>query len=305
MYYSLDFRQGAIRGADVSRARPFFGPLALNFICPIDGLTLKSEPGVLRCANGHSYDKAREGYYNLLLVQQKASLNPGDNPEMVNARRSFLEADHYKRMTEKLGELVFASQSETILDAGCGEGYFLGTLKATFPNLRLVGTDISKAAVKAAAKKYKDISWAVASNKQLPFAEGSIGTILSLFGFPNWECFKRVLAPAGQVIVLDPGPDHLMELREIIYPEVKRAELVSVQAAIDTGFSLEREDRLELTFKLTSASAIHDLLAMTPHGYRMSIEGRKRAQDLENLQGRASVVFRVLRSPWAQRHGNP
>ncbi len=270
--------------------------MSFPFCCPIDALTLEAQGSALRCSAGHSFDLAREGYCNLLLVQQKASLNPGDNPEMVTARRRFLEAGYYLPMAQKLVELSRGLDSKGILDAGCGEGYYLGFLQKAFPNLPLAGTDISKVAIKAAAKKYKNISWAVASNKQLPFSPGSVSTILSLFGFPIWESFRKTLAPGGKLLLLDPAPEHLLEMRKIIYPEVKHTELVSVEAAIQVGFSLLREEKLDFTFTLPSAAAIQDLLAMTPHGYRMSLEGRERISKLESLSVRASVVFRVLTS---------
>ncbi len=266
----------------------------MNFSCPLDGLELLPATGALKCSRGHSYDLAKEGYCNLLLVQQKATLNPGDNPEMVAARRGFLEGGYYKPIADKLVEIVSALESDTILDAGCGEGYYLGQLKAALPSLSLTGTDISKPAVKAAAKSHKNISWAVASNKQLPFATGVFDSVLCLFGFPIWESFRKVLASDGHILLVDPAPGHLLELREIIYPEVKTTELVSVSEALGTGFSLRSEERLDFSFTLPSQAAIQHLLAMTPHGYRMGAEGRSRIEAMQSLTVTASVVFRVL-----------
>lgn len=269
---------------------------ALEFSCPLDGSPLALVAGSLRCANGHSYDRAREGYCNLLLVHQKASLHPGDNAEMVAARRRFLEGGHYEPIARKLSEVVGALAPVSLLDAGCGEGYYLGFLKAQHPSLRVAGTDISKLAVKAAAKKYKDIAWAVASNKQLPFAQGSVEAVLSIFGFPFWESFRKTLAPGGHVVLVDPGPAHLLELRQLIYPEVKATELVSVREGLAAGFSMVSETPLDFSFRLTDRESIRDLLAMTPHGYRIGDFGRARLADTESLHVRASVVFRVLRA---------
>jgi 23S rRNA (guanine745-N1)-methyltransferase len=267
----------------------------MQFCCPIDGLDLEPSSHSLKCARGHSFDLAREGYCNLLLVQQKASMNPGDNPEMVNARRRFLEAGYYEPVAEKTAEFARALGSTRVLDAGCGEGYYLHHLQKILPGAELAGTDISKAAVKAAAKKYKGIAWAVASNRQLPFAPGSVDLLLSLFGFPIWESFKKIQAEGSHVLLVDPGPDHLRELREIIYAEVKTNDLASIREAGAAGYQLVKEEALEFSFHLPSAASIQDLLAMTPHGYRMNAEGRERVSRLTELTTRASVVFRLLR----------
>jgi len=257
-------------------------------------LPLVPDKCALRCASGHSFDRAREGYCNLLLVHQKATLHPGDNPEMVAARRKFLEAGYYRPLAERLLAMVRVASPSCLLDAGCGEGYYLGQLRSALPGLPLAGTDISRAAIKAAAKKHKGIPFAVASNKQLPFAPQSMGAILSLFGFPAWEGFKKVLSADGRVVLVDPGPDHLLELREQIYAEVKRTEVVSLDEAFSSGFILEAEEKMDFRFHLPSQEAIQDLLAMTPHGYRMGQAGKERVGKLDGLEVRASVVIRTL-----------
>jgi len=243
----------------------------MQFHCPICDNPLEAAGSSLRCTSGHSYDLAREGYCNLLLVQQKASLAPGDNPEMVAARRRFLESGYYQPIAMKMVEILGALGTARVLDAGCGEGYYLNFLRSAFPAMELTGTDISKAAIKAAAKKYKDIAWAVASNRHLPFAKESVSTILSLFGFPIWESFKKIQPENGYVLLLDPASEHLWSLREIIYPEVKLSALVSAQPAFDAGYSLVHEEKLDFSFLLPNSSSIQDLLAMTPHGYRVNL----------------------------------
>lgn len=271
------------------------------FHCPIDGQLLSQHGNALRCPAGHSYDLAKEGYCNLLLVQQKASLDPGDNKEMVEARRRFLTAGHFDPISAKLEvqmkELLAHTAAPRILDAGCGEGHYLGRLRQAFPEAELAGVDISKWAVKAAAKSHKGIAWAVASNKQLPFAANSHDLILCLFGFPFWESFRDSLRPGGHVLLVDPAPAHLLELRELIYEKVKTNHLSRIDGALDAGFRLEREEKLDFPVTLSQNAALQDLLAMTPHGYRISAEARNRIASLERLSTGASVVFRLLRSP--------
>ncbi|MGZ3703953.1 MAG: putative RNA methyltransferase [Bdellovibrionota bacterium] len=271
----------------------------MEFHCPIDRKVLSANDASLRCPDGHSFDRAKEGYYNLLLVQQKASLDPGDNKEMVEARRRFLAGGHFAPLAEKLVEfsrrLTAGIQSPRILDAGCGEGYYLGRVLEAIPSADLSGIDISKWAVKAAAKSHKKIGWAVASSKQLPFAKKSQDLILCLFGFPFWESFRSALADTGHLLLVDPAPEHLWELRELIYDSVKSTDLSKIDGALAAGFSLVSEETLTFSIKLETSAAIQDLLAMTPHGYRITAEARERLGRVRDLTTKVSVAFRVLK----------
>jgi 23S rRNA (guanine745-N1)-methyltransferase len=209
---------------------------ATNLACPIDGLPIETRGAQRRCAAGHSFDMAREGYCNFLVVQHKASRDPGDSKHMVAARRRILDAGHF----ESIANLVFDAvrncaksvedSAFNIIDAGCGEGYYLdylGRLAAESPQtgtLGLAGIDISKWAVKAAARRKVSATWLVANNRIPPFLDGSVDLVLCLFGFPIWEGFKKIQKPGGHVLLVDPAADHLLELREIIYPTVKRSK---------------------------------------------------------------------------------
>ena len=123
---------------------------ATNLACPLDGLPLDASSGrQLRCAKGHVYDVAREGYCNLLAVQHKASLDPGDSREMVAARRRILDAGHYALIAEAVSSRVMALATGhppgmpfVVADAGCGEGYYLDTL-AKHAAHRLAGTAVA------------------------------------------------------------------------------------------------------------------------------------------------------------------
>lgn len=262
-----------------------------DFVCPIDGLPLRLDGRSLHCEKRHTYDLAKEGYCNLLLVQQKGSADPGDNREMVAARKRFLDAGHYAPIARKVAEELRGEEGKFIADAGCGEGFYLSALRAAgFSHLS--GFDISKWAVQAAAKRNREISWAVASNKKLPYAAGSVHWLLSLFGFPVWESFHLALAPGGKVLLVDPAPAHLMELRKIIYPQVNETQLSSLAGS--EMFSLVKQETLEFPIHLKSQAEIQDLLAMTPHAYRISEAGRSALAPVEQLTATVAVVLRVL-----------
>ena len=279
---------------------------ATNVACPIDGLPIDASGTQRRCAAGHSFDIARAGYCNLLVVQHKASRDPGDSKDMVAARRRFLGADHFQPIADHVFNAVrecvaaAAHGAFNVVDAGCGEGYHLDRLACLATaspepgTLELVGIDVSKSAVKAAARRKAPVTWLVANNRAPPFLAGSVDLVLCLFGFPVWEGFKKTQKPGGHVLLVDPAADHLFELREIIYPTVRRSRPPPLADAGTAGYRLQREDKLRFSVTLTEAEMIQDLVAMTPHAHRMPQAGRKALAELRNLSVTIDVAFRLL-----------
>ena len=270
--------------------------------CPLDGAPLQRQGGSLRCADGHCFDLAAQGYVNLLPVQNKRSLDPGDSKEMVAARRRFLEAGHYQPIADAVAQAVLAGavpgRTLTCLDAGCGEGYYLRQLAATAAAeahpLALAGLDISKWAVQAAAKRdlhdarsqagpspSPSTTWVVGSNAGLPVLPGTLDRVLCMFGFPVYGEFARVLRRGGELLQVDAGPEHLRELREVIYPTLKPERPAPRQAP--PGFEHLATDTLRFQIHVDGAAPIADLLGMTPHLYRATAEGRARAAALTAL----------------------
>lgn len=284
-----------------------------QLICPLDGQPLQMQKNSWCCCNGHSFDHARQGYVHLLPVQNKRSLAPGDSKVMVAARQRFLNAGYYQPIAAAVAQTVAeamgargecaasqpgAAEPYACLDAGCGEGYYLRQLGACLPQqkeqLALVGLDISKWAVLAAAKQSKTTRWLVASNANIPLADGSQDCILSLFGFPVYPEFKRVLRPGGRVVAVDAGPDHLRELREVIYPILKPEAEKSSPRAAAPGFQVVGWQTVNFNLALAGTDAIADLLAMTPHFYRANADGLARAAALDELQVTVDARLSVL-----------
>lgn len=274
-------------------------------LCPLDGDFLQRHDATWRCPVGHSFDIARQGYVHLLPVQNKRSLDPGDSREMVSARARFLQAGFYQILAAAVARAALedlpAEAPASCLDAGCGEGYYLRQLAAAArfgQPLALLGLDISKWAVLAAARADPRATWVVASNARLPVPAQSMDRVLCLFGFPVYPEFARVLKPGGRLLLLDPGPAHLQELREIIYPELKPVN--PEPAPVPEGFRRLREETITFPLVLEDAQAITDLLAMTPHLYRAGAEGRARVQALARLaltvEARLSHLVRENRS---------
>ena len=240
---------------------------------------------------------------NLLLANEKRSRDPGDSRQMVNARSHFLDAGHYAGLADKMFELLagLSKHQSVIADAGCGEGYYLEYLYDRFSNTdlastTLLGYDISKWAVQAAARRFP-ATWLVASNRNIPLRPQSADMLLSLFGFPAYESFRNVLKKDGILILANAGPRHLIELREVIYPTVKVSDSGELAQAMATGFTLVESSAVQYSIPSLSQLEISQLLLMTPHLFRASREGRSKAQSLKTISLSVDVEFHVLRKP--------
>jgi 23S rRNA (guanine745-N1)-methyltransferase len=267
-----------------------------SLACPLDGHPLLRAGNSWRCTDGHCFDIASQGYANLLPVQQKRSRDPGDSKEMVAARRRFLNAGGYAPIAQFVAKAALdgLSAEAACLDAGCGEGYYLRQLAAASGEryrLAALGLDISKWAIQAAAKQDKDCAFVVGSNARLPVPPEMLDRVLCMFGFPVYGEFRRVLKPGGHLLMVDAGPEHLRELREIIYPSLKPER--APEAALPEGFASLPGDSLRYRLDLAGAERIADLLAMTPHLFRATAEGKARAAALSELS--VTVDIRLTR----------
>lgn len=263
-------------------------------LCPVCGAPLTAEPRVWLCPNRHSFDIARQGYVNLLTVDRKHSLHPGDTREMVAARKAFLDTGHYRPVAEKLRSLLlaFCPDADSFLDAGCGEGYYLSQIRPSFPRAEFFGVDISKDAVRYAAVRDRQVRWLTCTVSALPFADGSFDALLSLFAPTLPAEYARVLKSGGIFLQVLAGEEHLMGLKRIIYPEIIRKEKFQSQAL--DGFSLLQHETLSFPFT-AEGEEVQNLLAMTPHFWRISREGAERLAQTERLDDTARVVFNVYR----------
>ena len=262
----------------------------MELICPICHLSLEWEGKSCRCGRGHSFDVARQGYVNLLPVQQKRSLHPGDTREQVISRRNFLETGAYTPIVEAV-KAAAAGHSGPILDVGCGEGYYAVRV-AEFLGAELTGLDISKEAVRCAAAKYKGHRWICGTAAHLPIADDSVGVLMSMFALTMPQEFRRVLKEDGIFVQVLAAQDHLLGLKSIIYPEILLKEKDSVPEL--EGFRLVSSTPVRFEFT-AQGERIADLLSMTPHFWRISAEGAKRLKATETLTDTASCVVNVYR----------
>jgi 23S rRNA (guanine745-N1)-methyltransferase len=272
--------------------------------CPVCPEALARAGRAYVCPNQHAFDLAREGYVNLLLAHQKASRNPGDSPAMIRSRQQFLAGDYFAplatRITAIVGDFRFEDGAERqldLLDAGCGEGYYLRQLR-TNGDPRLVesgsalwGLDISKEAIRLAARRDQAATYLVASVHSLPFLDGSLDYILQVFAPTDADEFARVLQPAGEILIVRPGPDHLAGLKQILFEEQSRPHSDETEAV--AGFDLIAAERLSYDIQLGDAATIEALLGMTPYYWTSGRSGRDRLIGVNQLATR--VDFSLTR----------
>ena len=264
----------------------------MKFICPICGNELNKADRSYLCGSNHSFDIARQGYVNLLTVQQKHSLNPGDTREQVLSRRAFLEEGHYAPIARALIDTARElGITGPILDVGCGEGYYSARLAEAL-EAELFGFDISKEAVRCAAAKYKNATWFCATAAHIPVDTGSAGLVTSLFAITLPEEFRRVLQKDGYYFQVLAAQDHLLGLKSIIYPELKFKEKDSVPEL--PGFELVKSVPIRFSFTV-EGEQIRNLFSMTPHVFRISKAGAEALAKTETLTDTASCVLNVYR----------
>lgn len=264
----------------------------MNLLCPICGEQLNLTDRQYRCIQNHSFDIARQGYVNLLVVQQKHSLNPGDTREQVLARREFLEAGYYAPIADTLVKTAKGlGITGQILDVGCGEGYYSAQL-ADALGAELTGLDISKEAVRCAAAKYKGKQWLCATAAHIPVEDESVSLLTSLFALTLPEEFGRVLKKDGYYFQVLAAEDHLLGLKGIIYDKLNFKEKNTVPEL--GGFELVESVPIRFTFTV-EGKQVQNLFSMTPHVFRIGKDGAERLRKTEILTDTASCVLNVFR----------
>ena len=232
-----------------------------NWSCPVCGASLEAEAHTFRCQNGHSYDRAKKGYVNLLQSNQSHNKRHGDDRAMVAARTAFLDAGYYAPLCKSISEASVAccGDQPTVLDVGCGEGYYTAAVYDALiaagktPDVR--GVDISREALIAAHRRLGALSLAVASLAHLPMAELSCDLLLNVFAPLDAAEFRRVLRPGGKLLRAVPLERLLTERRDI----VSRITLPT------------QED-------------IQALFMMTPYYYKTSRADQEKLNRLESLE---------------------
>lgn len=243
--------------------------------CPSCGGKLTCEANTFGCDLGHRFDLAKEGYLNLLLAQARKSHDPGYSKSMIASRHAFFGRGHYQQLADTIAEIVAtyaavrhnAGNSTRVLDAGCGEGYYVRRIRNYFEAasaaIDLCGIDISKHGIKVAAKRDPASAYAVASSHDLPLPDHCADIIFTHFSPIFAESFRRVARQNGIVLVGSPGPMHLFGLKALVYEQPAQHEETQALAE-ETGFELVGTHHIRYALDLHDNASISDLLAMTP-----------------------------------------
>ncbi len=258
-----------------------------NAFCPLCGRKLIYDVNRLVCENGHSYDISKEGYVNLLPPSKKGEV-PGDNKDMVRARRNFLSLGHYSPLKEALIQTAASFGPGVLYDIGCGEGWYTSGLSAIAVNT--YGFDISKFALQYAARADKKTSYITANLHNLPVAAASADVICCCFCAYDGNEFARVLAPGGRFILVSPGKRHLFGLKEFLYSNAYEND---VSDDVIEGFALEGKKELSFFFTIEGQDNIMNLFAMTPYYWKTPKESTDRLRQLESLETEAEFIIRT------------
>jgi 23S rRNA (guanine745-N1)-methyltransferase len=254
-------------------------------LCPVRGchLELAREERRVLCPRGHSFDIARSGYINLLQPQERRSKHPGDTAAAISGRRRLHDLGATAPLLRAIAEMMEASPGDVVLDAGCGDGFYLGTL-ARQTGLAAHGVDISVPAIDAAARRYPECKWIVANaDRFLPYAERSFSMVLSITARMNAAEFRRVLRDEGRLLVALPAPEDLIELRGAGRDRVDRTVETFAH-----GFTLAGRRRVTATADLDT-SAVRGVLASIYRPLRSEpVEAMRVTLSLDLLRFRAA-----------------
>ncbi len=232
-------------------------------LCPVRAcrLPLVREGRRLLCARAHSFDVARSGYINLLQPQDKRSKQPGDTKAAVAARRRLHDLGVTEPLLRGIAEVIAAQPSDVVLDAGCGDGFYLGTL-ARESGFDSHGVDISTYAADAAARRFPPgdrLEWIVANaDRFVPYADRSFSIVLSITARMNAAEFRRVLRDDGRLLVALPSPEDLAELRSHM-GEAGRDRMARTIETFAPSFTLAEQRRVTTAADL-SAEGVRDVL---------------------------------------------
>lgn len=246
----------------------------------LSGSSSKVRLTTWKCPNNHCFDVAKQGYVNLLPVQNKRSKEPGDDKTMIVARHNFLRKNYYLPIVNAvrnivdthLGDATKISEAIHLYDAGCGTGYYINELAALYPKAIAAGHDISKNAVQVASANYKTVQFAVASSINIPIQTSSQDVVLEVFSPSCEQQYDRILKETGLLITVNPAAYHLKELKALLYDA---PDAHSSKAKEFDLFELIDTQALHFEIEFESPMCSTNLLTMTPYYWKANDEQKQ------------------------------
>lgn len=254
----------------------------MELLCPVCHEPLTKEDRRAVCVHGHSFDYARSGYLNLQINQRT---DQGDNKLMVNARTAFLHSGAYAFLRDELTRLSQKYSPEVLADLGCGEGYYTSSLYAE----RKYGFDLSKDALIYASRHDRTTQYILASIFHLPLADHCADLALTCFAPPALAEVERILKDHGYYIFVSPGPDHLFEMKALLYEKPYK----NVVSPLDTTLSLQEEYTIEQVFT-ADREQLQNLFLMTPYAYRTSLRAAQKLESIHAVDITAQFILRIF-----------
>lgn len=265
-----------------------------HFLCPVCNLPLIEKDTCASCERGHLFDKAKEGYFYLLTPEKRGSKDPGDNKEMISARRDFLDGQYYAPLAERIAQIINKRypQGATIVDAGTGSGFYLSKIINSHKEFddEYFAIDISKHAVRISAKRNKVAHCAVASVFNIPLEDKCADIVVCVFSPYAMEEYSRILKDDGILIVAYPCEKHLIQLRTALYENVREVATTLPQS----DFISVDEEELSYRFELGNKD-ICNLLTMTPYVYRAPKEAIDKLKRENKMAFTADFHINVLK----------
>ncbi len=260
------------------------------FTCPICKEHFDVVGNSLICPNHHCFDLSKRGYVNLLRPSKGGGVRHGDDKQMVESRKNFLNAGFYTPLRDAVTKVISsdAKNDLTVLDAGCGEGYYTEAVKNALQTPHVYGIDVSKDAIHAASLRDKSLQLAVASIFDLPVGNDSIDVLVNLFAPYDGKEFSRVMKQGGLLVRAFPAERHLWELKAAVYDTPYENE---IDTFVLDGFELKEKCFLSFPLSLTQNTEIDALFKMTPYYYKTSREGQARLAALEALETHAEFYL--------------
>jgi 23S rRNA (guanine745-N1)-methyltransferase len=294
--------------------------------CPQCNRHLECQGGSLVCAARHTFDIAREGYVNLLSHSRRPRGILGDSKAMLLARRRFLDRGYYQPMAANLSEIVAdhlagrrvgagEEAASCVVDAGCGEGYYLGRIEehlsrlSDLPHDRLyyVGVDLSKDAARLAASRYQAAQFAVADiRRRLPFADASVEVLLNLFAPRNASEFARIAVCGGLLAVAIPTDRHFHEVRArllgtVPFLGIEEQKEQRVLQHLESAFAVQENRTVEYEVDLDSSDLV-DLVAMTPSAWHLTPDDWERLDHVSGTRATVSCLIMTFHRRANGRH---